>query len=167
MKRFVAAALAAASVSSAILIAAPTFAMAAVKPVTLTIKPQEVTNKGDVAITAKCTNPFAYVVVSSPHLRIWEKGKVGKQLKVELQVNGDTLAGAFPITATCHSLSGKPGKFITEIFTIKHTTPWVPIGPAKPVNKPVSQIPGFNPDFIVHTGFGGMAASVATHHPAA
>jgi hypothetical protein len=167
MKRFVAATLAAASVSSTILIAAPTFAMAAPKPVTLTIKPQEVTNKGDVALTAKCTNPLAYVVISSPHLRIWEKGKIGKQLKVELQVNGDTIAGQFPITATCHSLTGKPGKFITETFTIKHTTPWVPIGPAKPVDKPVSKIPGFDPDFIVHTGFGGMAASVANHRPAA
>jgi hypothetical protein len=62
---------------------------------------------------------------------------------------------------------GKPGKCKTKYLTVLQKTPPVPPVPPVPPKPPVIHpIPGFHPDVIVHTGFGGMAASVASHHPA-
>jgi hypothetical protein len=179
MKRITATALAAATVSGTLLIATPAFAANPGKGVTLHVKPSTVYNNESTAITAKCGDKWSTVTVSSPALGLNETGKKGKKLKVQLHIGWGVAPGTYPITAACSGKSGKsgnrgqsgnwgkPGKCKTKYLTVLQKTPPVPPVPPVPPKPPVIHpIPGFHPDVIVHTGFGGMAASVASHHPA-
>jgi hypothetical protein len=161
MKRTFAAALAAASVGSTMLVAAPAFA--AIRPVTLTVKPRVIHNGEATAITGKCLNPLAHVRITSPALGINERGRVGKELKVQFDAGWGLEPGKYWIRAQCYTLF-LPGLFTAKKLTVEHAVPVTPINPAKPV-KPHPVIPGFTPDVTVETGFGGMARFVANHHP--
>jgi hypothetical protein len=155
MKRTFAAALAAASVGGTMLVATPAFA--SLNP-TLTVEPSQTQNGSSVAITAMCRNLNSYVVVSSTALDFSEKGGKGEELKVRLDLGEDVKAGTYTITGECIRPTGLPGGTNTATLTIKHVTPPDPAPKPKP-------IPGFKPDVIVMTGFGGMARFVANHHP--
>ena len=157
MKRFVAAAIAAASVGGGTLIATPAFA--SLNP-TLTIQPTTAYNGDSVAITAQCKNTHSFVTVSSAQLGFSQTGAKGEELKVKLELRWDVKAGTYAITGQCTRPTGAPGGTNTVDLTVKHKKPPVPPGPPK-------NIPGFTPNVTVHTGFGGMARFVANHHPAA
>jgi hypothetical protein len=201
MNRITAAAFAAATMSGTLLIATPAFAAHPDKGgVTLHVKPSTVYSNESTAITAKCSDKWSSVTISSPALGLNEQGKKGKKLKVQLHIGWGVAPGTYPITAACSDKSGKPckcdqsgnfgqpslqnqsagqgrsgkggkpgnggkpGKCKTKYLTVIQKTPPIPPVPPKPPVIP--PIPGFHPDVIVHTGFGGMAASVASHHPA-
>ena len=157
MKRFVAAAIAAASVGGGTLIATPAFA--SLNP-TLTIQPTTAYNGDSVAITAHCRNLNSYVTVSSPALGFSEKGEKGEELKVQLDLRWDVKAGTYAITGECTRPTGLPGGTNTADVTVKHQETPKPAPGPKPID-------GFTPDVTVKTGFGGMARFVANHHPAA
>jgi len=157
MKRFVAAAIAAASVGGGTLIATPAFA--SLNPA-LTIQPTTTYNGDSVAITAQCKNTHSFVTVSSAALGFSKSGVKGEELKVLLTLGSDVKAGTYTITGQCTRPTGAPGGTNTAELTVKHKKPPVPPAPPKP-------IPDFTPDVTVHTGFGGMARFVANHHPAA
>jgi hypothetical protein len=165
MKRTFAATLAAAAIGGAMLVSTP--AHAATPWVTLKVEPNVVYNGSAVAITGKCRNPFAHVVIKSSALGLWEKGKWGKKLTVELKVGWDVNPRTYFISAVCIGPFGIPGPWTVRSLTVKHAVPWTPIGPSKPKPPvpPIPDIPGLNPDVVIQTGFGGMAPLVADHHP--
>jgi hypothetical protein len=155
MKRTIAAAFAAASVGGTFLIAAPAFA--SLNP-TLTVKPSETHNGTAVAITAECRNKNAFVTVSSPALGLFEEGEKGETLTIQLNLKSDVKAGTYTITGTCTRPTGAPGGTNTAMLKVTYQKPTNPPATIKP-------IPGFKPDVVVETGFGGMARFVANHHP--
>jgi hypothetical protein len=156
MKRTIAAALAAASVGGTFLIAAPAFA--SLNP-TLTVKPSQTHNGTAVAITAECRNKNSFVTVSSAALGFSKSGGKGEELSVQLDLKSDVKPGTYTITGQCTRPTGAPGGTNTAMLKITYQKPTNPPAPIKP-------IPGFKPDVIVETGFGGMARFVANHHPA-
>jgi hypothetical protein len=166
MKRALAAALAAASVGGTLLTATPAFA--GVKPVTLKIKPRQISNGEATAITGKCLNKLASVKITSPALNIDASGHVGKELKVEFDAGWGLQAGKYEIKAQCFTFGVIPGFSTWKSLRVKHAEPPTPPKPPKPPvppMPPIKPIPGFHPDVVVHTGFGGMAGFVANHHP--
>ncbi|HEY1624929.1 MAG TPA: hypothetical protein VGG16_14125 [Streptosporangiaceae bacterium] len=161
MKRTLAAALAAASVGGTMLVATPAFA--AVKPVKLTISPDEIHNGQATGITGKCLNPLARVRITSAALGVDERGPVGKEWTFEFIAGWGLNPGTYSFRAQCYTL-GIPGFHTTKNLVVKHATPLIPLKPGTPV-KPRPKVPGFTPDAYIQTGFGGMARSVANHHP--
>jgi hypothetical protein len=75
---------------------------------------------------------------------------------VKVKVSPNQSAGKFPMTVFC-----KPGQWATGWVTIY---PWWPSKGPAPQASP-SVIGGKTPAVTVETGFGGMAALVARHHP--
>jgi hypothetical protein len=147
------------------LVSTPAFA--SIKPVKLTVSPAVIYNGDAAAITGRCLNPAARVKITSPALGIDQTGRTGKKLKVQFDAGWGLAAGTYDIKAQCYTLI-IPGFSTTKSLTVKHAEPWTPIGPSTPVKpaKPHPVLPGFNPDVVVETGFGGMARFVADHHPA-
>jgi hypothetical protein len=168
MKRTFAAVLAAVSIGGTLLTATPAFA--APRPVTLRIQPKTAPNGTAVAITAKCKDKTAYVTVKSPALNFEEKGKPGKKLKVQLNIGWTVAPGKYVIIAECRKWSGKlcgiTKKWLKVTYAQPPTPPIPPTPPTPPTPPKPKPIHGFKPDVVVQTGFGGMARSVASHHPA-
>jgi hypothetical protein len=156
MKRTLAAALAAASIGGTMIAAIPASAFAA-SGVTLSVKPRAAHNGQSFAITAACADSSSYPVVYSNALRYIATDKnAGKPLNVQMYVRYGTRPGAYVVAAGCVEKNGSLSA---------HTWQYIWIHYAPGCGKP-SPIPGFTPDVVVETGFGGMAKYVAEHHPA-
>jgi len=151
MKRTFAAALAAASVGSTMLIATPAFAS---DP--LTVQPDVVHNGDSVAITAICNNKANY-----PRL-IWfgytRNGVPGQPLKVEQEIGWKFMPGTYVIARECIKPKGTIATTEYQMLTVLFKAAPKPPPPPKP-------IPGFKPNVIIKTGLGGMARLVGKHHP--
>jgi hypothetical protein len=163
MKRSTVAALAAVAAVAAggtMLTAMPTPSFAA-GGVTLAIKPMSARNGQSFAITAACVaNARAYPEVYSNALKYVATDEApGEPLKVQMYVKYGTIPGKYTVTAVCVRKNGNMGIHTSQMITI-HYAPTPPTPP-----KPPRPIPGFKPDVVVMTGFGGMATYVAEHHP--
>jgi hypothetical protein len=153
MKRTLAAALAAASIGGTMLAAMPVSSFAA-SGVTLSVKPLAAHNGQSFAISTACADSSSYPVIYSNALRYIATDKMpGKPLNVQMYVRYGTRPGAYVVVAGCVQKNGKLGAHTWQYI-------WIKPGWAKP-----APIPGFKPDLVVETGFGGMAKSVAEHHP--
>jgi hypothetical protein len=155
MKRSIAAALAALSLGGTMLAALPTPSFAA-SGVTLSIKPLAAHNGQSFAISAACANSSSYPVVYSNALRyIATDKKAGMPLNVQMYVRYGTRPGAYVVVAGCVQ-NGHLNAHTWQYIWIHYAPGWW--------GKP-APIPGFKPDLVVETGFGGMAKYVAEHHP--
>jgi hypothetical protein len=165
MKRMFAAAIAAVSIGGTMLVAIPAPSFAA-GGVTLTIKPKAVRNGQSFAITAECVaNAKSYPEVYSDALKYVATDKTpGEPLKVQMYVKYGTRSGEYTVTAVCVRPNGNLGIHTSQDIYIHYAPAPVPVPGGN--NNPVKPIPGFKPNVVVETGFGGMARFVANHHPA-